>query len=105
MRGLLLDTDFIENGAQLVEVYRFDQMKIESCLFTAPDIFVCAKSSNRYSFDRLFAFCLSNYLVAAAVRKTDIAQDDIEFVRLKYLQGTLGAVGDKNLMTEVTEQA
>jgi Arginase family len=75
-----LSANFIQNVAQLVEVYRFDQMKIESRFLAAPNIFVRAKASDRDAFNWSLSFCLGNHIVSTAIRKTDVAQHDIEFL-------------------------
>ena len=46
-----LDSDFVENSAQLVEVHRLDQVKIKSRLLAAADVFLRAKSSDRDCLD------------------------------------------------------
>jgi hypothetical protein len=37
-------SDLVKNGAQLVEIDRLDQVKIEACFFAAADVLVCAKA-------------------------------------------------------------
>ena len=80
IRGLLLDGDLIEDGAQLVEIHRFDQVKIESRFFAATDVLVCSEASESNGFDRLSPFCFGNYVIPSAVGKANVAQDDIEFL-------------------------
>ena len=104
-RKRLLSADFIQNVAQLVEVYRFDQMKIESRFFAAPNIFVRAKASERYRFNRLSAFGLGDYFVAIAIGKTNVAQEHIEFLRRDDFQRALPIIRDRNLVTKMSEQA
>ena len=79
-RKRLLDADLVENRAELVKVYRLDQMKIESRLFAAPNVFVRTKSGDGDSFNRLLAFYLGNHVVAGAIGKANVAQYDIEFL-------------------------
>jgi len=80
IRGLLLDGDLIEDGTQLVEIHRFDQVKIESRFFAATDVLVCSEASESNGFDRLSPFCFGNYVIPSAVGKANVAQDDIEFL-------------------------
>ncbi len=92
--GEFLSADLCENCAQFVEIYRFDQMKVESCVFAAPNVFVRAKSSDGNRFNRLFAFGLGNHFVAGPIGKPNIAQHDIEFLGLHDFQSTLSIIGD-----------
>ena len=89
-----LSADLCENCAQFVEIYRFDQMKVESCVFAAPNVFVGAKSGDRNRLHRMLSLCLGNHLVTASVGKTNVAQDDIEFLRLDGFQSALRIIGD-----------
>ena len=90
----LLSADPVENRAEFVKVYRLDQMKIEARFFAAPNIFVRAKTSDGDCFNRLFAFGLSNHLVATAIGKANVAQHDIEFFGLHDCQSALRIIGD-----------
>src|SRR2546423_1246701 len=94
IRGSSLGANLVENTAQLVKVYRFDEVKIESRFFAAPNVFVGAKSSDSHSFDRLFSFYLGNNVVAAAIGKANVAQHDIEFLRRHDLQRALRVFRD-----------
>ena len=99
-----LGSDLLQNGAQLVEVDRFGKMEIEAGFFPAPDIFVLVKSSKGYAFDGLLSFNLRDHIVAASVGQADVAQDDVELLRLNNLQRALHAIGGQNLVTEMTEE-
>ena len=92
--GEFLSANLGENCAQLVEIYRFDQMKVESCVFAAPNVFVGAKSSDCNRLHRMLSFCLGNHLVTASIRKTNVAQDHIELLRLDGFQSALCIIGD-----------
>src|SRR6266403_2144708 len=94
-----LSTDLVENRAELVKVYRLDQVKIESRFFAAPNVFVRAKPSDGHRFNRLFAFYLGNHVVAGAIGKANVAQHDIEFLRLHDCQSALRIIGDGNLVS------
>src|SRR5947207_6419895 len=93
-RKRLLSADLSENSAQLVKVHRFSKVKIESGFFAEPDVFVRSKSSESYAFNWVFLFCPGNHLVAAAIGKPDVAQHDIELLRLHDLQSALCVIGD-----------
>src|SRR6266566_6310605 len=103
-RKRFLSADLVENRAELVKVYRLDQMKIESRLFAAPNVFVRAKPGDSHRFNRLLAFYLGNHLVAGAIGKANVAQHDIEFLRLHDFQSALRIIGDGNLVSEMSEQ-
>ena len=100
-----LGSDLGENSAQLVEVHGFGEMEIEAGFSASPDIFVLVKSSKGYAFDGLFLFGLRDHVVAAPVGQANVAQDDVELLRLDNLQRALCAIGDRNLATEMTEEA
>jgi len=100
-----LGSDLGENSAQLVEVHGFGEMEIEAGLSASPDIFVLVKSSKGYAFDGLFLFGLRDHVVAGPVGQANVAQDDVELLRLDNLQRALCAIGDRNLVTEMTEEA
>ena len=53
-----LCADLPEYAAQLVEIDRLAQMKIEAGLFAAPDVLVAVEASQRHAFDGLFLFSL-----------------------------------------------
>ena len=99
-----LGSDLGENSAQLVEVYGFGEMEIEAGFSASPDIFVLVKSSKGYAFDGLFLFGLRDHVVAAPVGQANVAQDDVELLRLDNLQRALRAIGDQNLVTEMAEE-
>jgi len=100
-----LGSDLGENSAQLVEVHGFGEMEIEAGFSASPDIFVLVKSSKGYAFDGLFSFGLRDHVVAAPVGQANVAQDDVELLRLDNLQRALCAIGHRNLVTEMTEEA
>lgn len=99
-----LRSDLGENSAQLVEVHGFGEMEIEAGFFAAPDVFVLVKSSKGYAFDGLFAFGLRDHVVAAPVGQANVAQDDVELLRLHNLQRALRAIGDRNFVTKMPEE-
>jgi hypothetical protein len=99
-----LGSDLVQNSAQLVEIHRFGEMEIEPGFFPAPDVLVPVKSSKGYAFDRLFSFGLRDHIVAASVGQANVAQDDVELLRLHNLQRALHAIGDQNLVTEMAEE-
>jgi hypothetical protein len=100
-----LGSELVQNSAQLVEVHRFGKMKIEAGFFPAPDVLVPVKSSKGYAFDGLFSFGLRDHIVAASVGQANVAQDDVNLLRLHNLQRALHAIGDQNLVTEMAEEA
>ena len=59
-----LGSDLAENSAQLVEVDRLAEMKIEAGFSASPDIFVVVKSSKGHAFHGLFSFGLRDHVVA-----------------------------------------
>ncbi len=87
-----------------MEIHRLDQVKIESCFFAAPNVFVGAKSGESDGFQRLFSFCLGDHIVAGSIGKTNVAQDYIELLRLDGFQSALRIIGDRNLVAEISEQ-
>jgi len=99
-----LGSDLGKNSAQLVEVHGFGEMEIEAGFSAAPDVFVPVKSSKGYAFDGLFSFRLRDHVVAAPVGQANVAQDDVELLRLDNLQRALHAIGDQNLVTEMAEE-
>ena len=99
-----LGNDLAENSAQLVEIHRFGVMEIEAGFLPAPDVFVPVKSSKGYAFDGLSSFSLRDHVVAAPVGQANVAQDDVELLRLDNLQRALCAIGDRNFVTEMTEE-
>jgi hypothetical protein len=105
VRGKKSRTDLRENSAQLVEVDRFGKVEIEASFLASRDVFLFVKSSKGYAFDWLFSFGLSDYLVAAPVWQANVAQDNIELLQLDNLQRALRAIGQRNLVTEMIEQA
>src|SRR5436305_11238340 len=92
-RKRFLSADPVENRAQLVKVDRLDQVKIEARFFAAPNVFVRAKPSDGHRFNRLFSFGLGNHLIATAIGKANVAQHDIEFLRLEDLYSALCDIG------------
>jgi hypothetical protein len=99
-----LRADLGENGAQLVKVDRFGKMEIEASFFASPDIFFLVEPSEGYAFDRLLAFGLSNHVVAATVWQANVAQDDVELLRVNNRQRALRAIGHRNFVAKVNEQ-
>jgi hypothetical protein len=79
-------------------------MKIEAGFSASPDIFVVVKSSKGYAFQELLSFGLRDHVVAAPVGQANVAQDDVELLRLDNLQRALGTIGDGNFVTEMTEE-
>ena len=99
-----LGSNLAQNSAQFVEVHRFGEMKIETGFSTSPDIFVLVKSSKGYAFHGLFSFGLRDHVVAAPIGQANVAQNDVELLRLDNLQRALCAIGDRNFVTEMTEE-
>jgi len=93
LRVRVLRADLREDAAQLVEVHRFGEVKIEAGFFASPDVFVLVESSKGYAFDWLPSLGLGNDVVAASVWQANITQDYIELLRLDNLQGALRAIG------------
>ncbi len=88
-----------------MEVDRFGKVEIEASFLASPDVFLFIKSSKGNSFDWLFSFGLSDHLVAAPVWQANVAQDNIELLRLDNFQRALRAIGHGNLVTKMIEQA
>ena len=98
-----LSADLVEHTAQLVEVHGLDQVKIKSRLLAAADVFLRAKSSERYCLNRLFSFGFRDHIVSTAIGKANVAQDHIEFLRLHDFQRALRIIRDRNLVTKMSE--
>src|SRR5439155_13035884 len=64
-------------------------MEIEASFLASPDVFLFIKSSESYAFYWLFSFGLSDHLVAAPVGQGNVAQDNIELLRLDNFQRAL----------------
>src|ERR1700694_2446811 len=64
-------------------------MIIESGVATSADIFLCSKPTERNSLKRLIPLCLARHLVAAAVRKANIANQRVESAVLQKFQRAL----------------
>src|ERR1700680_585305 len=79
-------------------------MEIEASFLPAPDVFVPVKPSKGSAFDGLSSFSLRDHVVAAPVGQANVAQDDVELLRLDNLKRTLHAIGEQNLMTEMAEE-
>src|SRR6266481_520688 len=62
-----------QNSAEFVKVHRFAKMEIEPGLFAALNVFSCAKTGERYRFDRAFSLGFGNHVVAAAIGQRDAA--------------------------------
>ena len=105
IRGLLLRSDLAQNSAQFVEVHRFRKVEIEPGFLPALNVLRCAKAGERYRFEGSSSLGLRNYLVAAAVRQSDVAQDGIELFRVDDLQRLFRAIGHGDVMSKVTEKA
>ena len=86
-------TDLRENSAQFVEVDWLGKVEIKASFLASPDIFLFIKSSKGNSLDWVFSFGLSDHLVATPVWQANVAQDNIELLRLHNLQGALRAIG------------
>ena len=88
-----------------MKVHRFDQVKIESRLLAAADVFLRPKSSDRYCLERAFSLRLCDYVVTSSIRKTNVAQDHVEFLRRHDFQRASRIIRDRNLVTKMSEQA
>src|SRR5438105_3515756 len=93
-----------QNSAQFVKVHRFGKMEIEPGLLAALNVLSCAKTGERYRFDRSFSLGFGNQVVAAAIGKCDVAQNDVELFGLNNVQRIVGGIGQRNLMAEMTEK-
>jgi hypothetical protein len=100
----LFRSDLIQNVTKLVEIDGLGQMKIETGVFTAPNVFVRAKTGEGDTRHAMVSFCLRYHVVTAAIRQTDIAQNDIERARSQHFKGTLPRIGDYDLVAEMREQ-
>jgi hypothetical protein len=63
----------IENVLKFTKVYWFNEMKIKSCFRGASNICLGAKARDRGCLDWMPSFRLKDHLVAASIRKADIA--------------------------------
>src|SRR5439155_24288406 len=99
-----LGSNLAQDSAQLVEVHRFRKVKIEPGVLAPLDVLGCSKAGERYGFDTAFSLGLGNDVVAAAVRQSDVTQDDIEFFCVNDVQRVLRAIGHGNFMAKMTEK-
>src|SRR6266700_4846783 len=96
--------DLAQDSAQFVEVHRFRKVEIEPGFLAPLDVLGCSKAGERYGFDRAFSLGLGNDVVAAAVRQSDVTQDDIEFFCVNDIQRILRAIGHGNFMAKMTQK-
>ena len=96
--------DLGQNAAQLVEVDRFGEMKIEAGLSPALDVLSRGKSTERHGSNRSFALGMSHNVVAAPIRQSDVAQNDVELFRFDRIQRVSRAIGQRNFMAEMREK-
>src|SRR5438093_12976842 len=96
--------DLTKDSAQFVEVHRFRKVEIEPGFLAPLNILGSSKAGERYGFNRAFSLGLGNDVVAAAVRQSDVAQDDIEFFCVNDIQRVLRAIGHGNFMAKMTEK-
>ena len=80
-------------------------MKIEAGFFTFPNVFVHAESSECYAFDLLFLLRVSNHIVAAAIGQANVTQEHIKLFRIDNFLRALGAIGNRDVVTKMGEQA
>ena len=93
-----------QDSAQFVEVDRFGEMKIEAGLSPALDVLSRSKSTERHGCYRPFALGMSHNVVAAPIRQSDVAQNDVELFRFDGIQRVLRAIGQRNFMAEMREK-
>src|SRR6266436_6318931 len=96
--------DLAQNSAQLVKVHRFRKVEIEPGFPAALNILARAKAGERDRLDRSSSLGLGNDVVAAAVRQSDVAQDNIELFRVNHVQRILCSVSRRNFMAEMIEK-
>src|SRR4030095_6327247 len=63
------------------------------------------KSGDRHCLERAFSLRLCDYVVTSSIRKTNVAQDHVEFVRLHDFQRGSRIIRNCNLVTKMSEQA
>ena len=73
--------DLGQNAAQLVKIDRFGEMKIEAGLSPALNVLSRSKSTERHGCYRPFALRMSHNVVAAPIRQSNVAQNDVELFR------------------------
>src|SRR6516162_5489796 len=80
MSAAKLGRDLVENGLQLLEVNRFDQVKIESGFFGALHILLRTEAGEGDCFHSPICPRLCSYLITTSIGKTDVTQDGVDFV-------------------------
>jgi hypothetical protein len=86
-----------ENGSEFVKIQRFGEMEIEPGFPAESSILFRHKSGQRYRANCwLFLPGLREQGIAAPIRKPDVAEDDIESLRVYRLHrsGDAGGHGD-----------
>src|SRR5881227_457666 len=96
--------DLGQNAAQLVKIDRFGEMKVEAGLSPALDVLSRSKATERHGCYRSFALRMSHNVVAAPIRQSDVAQNDVELFRFDRIQRVSRPIGQRNFMAEMREK-
>ena len=87
-----------------MEFHRLRQMIIEAGFKAAADIFLHSEAAERDSLHGLTTLRLSHQLVTAGVRKTNVADDDVETFRLHELERALPTICRGNFVPALAEE-
>ncbi len=101
----VLSGDVVENVFQFLKVHGFDQMKIESGFFGAPDIVFSTEACEGNCLDVTFRTGLRGHFVTATVGQPDIAQQHVDIVQAHNLRRGAHSIGGYHVVTEMSEQA
>src|SRR6516225_4348004 len=93
--------DLTENAAQFVKIHRLRQMEIESGFSAALNIVTRCKARYRHGFHSSFSFRFHNDIVAVAIWQRDIAQYNIELLRVDHVHGGPCIISRGNVMAKI----
>src|SRR5262249_41255457 len=79
-------------------------MKIEAGLTPTLDVLSRSKATERHRCNGSFALRACHHVVAASIRQTDIAENDVERFRFNGIHRILDAIGHGNFMAEMREK-
>src|ERR1700730_10692923 len=97
--------DFLQERSQVGKIDRLGQMEIEPSFTASPNIFLGSKSTERDTFQYLSPFCLAHQLVAAAVRKANIANQRVELPSLEKFQGALRRIRGSDFVPALGQES
>lgn len=94
--------DLTQDAPELVKVHRLAEMEVESGLFAALDIVVAVEPCQGHAFEGLFTFGFRDHIVTAAIRESDVAQNDVEVFCVDHFQRAPLGIGHRDFVAEVT---